>query len=755
MITAEFQPKLINTPIVTNTENPYVRCDIWAKDHSNIYQMFCSDWDRSSTQIYEREHLGATLVGLAGTRSLTNATLTTRKYVKKGGLFWLLIRASRQPINGNKYVKLYIDGELVGQINTLTGYLEHYKYLDFGYYDLTEGWHEFEIELDGLDAWVDHLLMYRLDHYSSESRASHYRLDWQDIEFTENAMGELNSATITLPLRERWNDPNLNIYSRKLFDFTDILNITVGNTPYDAKVKFGGYVLGLSENDEGTQLTVNGADRMMDFYRKPVYTNYLVGIAPVGDESYTFPVVQYGSGLECIRHASETCEFGPLNYGIEYPYTLDLDFRRPDDFNSVVVSGFYKTYSPNTGLKLGYTPLSYDYCNVVINTDYYAILWNSPYRPFNAVKDNILALKYYASGESCGQDTRIQFNIAVTMYKAGETLAQAKTYNIMFTGKATTSNLIGQEKPVLNGKEQITKFDLKAAFDKYAPSSEYHVYKVELIDAVDVSQMDARRNSVIHLLGLTAYPSTINSKFKVEQESSYPYEVITEILEKMGYVGWIDYGRTRREDIFMVGPEFNQASNLIAREGVNVLKVTDKSYDPYETIRNRRLMHYHYTEGDEDRTGVARYENKDSSARYGPGPWEAYEDATDINNQTDADIEVKRQVEKNSYPLTSFTLVMKGTTLLNPSQYIISHLPGYYLSGNYSTKTATHTINRDDGYITQISVNRPGSYYEYINKKLNNNLRKYAGINSKMMYNRAVLGNMGFLSVGAFGRRSY
>lgn len=756
MISAEFQPRLINTAPVNHTEDPFVKVEIWSKDQSNIYQLPCVNWDKSNSQIAERDLGGSRIVGLTGVRSLRNGNLTTRQYIKKGGLFWMLIRASRQPIFGNKYVKLYIDNELIGQINTLTPYAEHYKFLDFGYHELSEGWHDFKIELDGLDAWVDHLLMYRLDYYSSDHRKSRYRLDWENIEFTENSMGELNSADITLPLREEWNDPNLNIFSRKVFDFMDILNISVGNDWKDARVKFGGYVLGMDENDEGTQLTINGVDRLVDFYRKPVYTNYYIGLAPSGDDTYTFPVVQFGSALESIRHCSETCEFGPLTYGILYPYTLNLDFTRPDDYNQVVVNGFNKTYSPSTGLRLGYNPLDYDYCGVAQNTDYYGILWNSPDKPFDAAKDNLLCFKYMASGESCGIDTRVQLNIEVTMYRAGETIDDARTYTILFTGKTGASNIIGQIKPVLNGLNQLSKFDLKEAFDKYAPSSEYNVTKIVVRDSdVSTSQMEFRRNSIIHLLGLSAYPSVINKKMKVEQETSYPYEVIMEILEKMEYVAWVDYGRRRATDIFMLSPEMNLESPVRAVEGVNVLGVTDKSYAPYETIRNSRLMHYHYKEGEEDRTGSARYMNLDSIPRYGPGPWEDYEDSTDINNQTDADIEVKRHVEQNSYPLTSFTILLKGTPLLNPAQYMVSNLTGYYLVGNYGTKTVTHTITRDEGYISRVSVNRPGSYYSQVMNKLESNLKKYLNLESKMMYNRAVLNNMGFISAGAFGRRSH
>lgn len=755
MISAEFQPSVFGAPPVTHTEDPYVLAEIWARDPSNIYRFLCSEFDRSDGQVYERKLYGATVVGLHGGRSLTTATLTTNRTIQDGGMYWILVRASRQPINSNKYVSLSIDGELIGRINTLTPYIEHYRFLDFGYVNLTAGTHEFEIALDGLDAWVDHILMYRLDYFGSDNRKSNHRLDWSNIEFTENAMGEINTGEIIVPMREQWNDPNLNIYSRKVFDFGDIVNITVGSDWKDARVKFGGYVGSIGENDEGTELTISAVDRLVDFYRKPNYANYFIGVAATGNDNYMFPVVQFPTALEAIRHASETCEYGPLNYGIIYPYTHNLNFQRPEDAGSVVVSGFTKAYSPSTGIRIGYDKIAVNSCGISPTLSCYATLLDCEDNPFDAAIEDMLSLKYFAAGESCGTSSRVQFNIEVTMYKAGEDAGDAETYTILFTGKNDAVNIIGQGIPELNGSEVFLKFNLKEAFDKYSSSTEYNVIKVELVDTVTASQLEYRQNSVIHLLSLIPYDSDINTKMELTQETSYPYENIAAILEKMEYVAWVDYGRTRATDIFMMAPEMNEASVVEAVEGVNVLAVTDKDYAPYDNIRNRRMSHYHYTEGDTEKTGISMIENSDSVARYGPGAWESYEDQTEISTLEDANTENSRYVQQNSYPLTSFTLEMKGASLLNPSQYIVSKLMKHYLAGNYSAKTVTHTISKDKGYITKVSVNRPGSYYEEISEKIEKRVLKYMGIKSRSMYSQTALNNMNFASIGAFERSGY
>jgi hypothetical protein len=528
----------------------------------------------------------------------------------------------------------------------------------------------------------------------------------------------------------------------------------VGSSNNDARVKFGGYLLGWDETDDASEITFNAIDRLADLYNRPTYINYFIGVAPSG-ETDTFPQLQFASGLEAIRHANETSEYGLLSYGIEYPYNLYKDFRLPQDFDSVIASGFTKTLNPSTGLRLAYDKITIDHCGVNPNRNCSAVLFDNEGTPIDTRQGEILAIKYLASGESCGPNTRIQFNIKISMYLPGGTPDTAIDYNILFTGKPGASNVIGSIPPVLNGIEQIAKFNLKQAFDRVMPSTHYLITKIELVDVASDEQIRKRQKSSFNILNIMTYNTTINTKLALEQSTSYPYETITAILEKMGYVAWVDYGSKRAEDVFCMAPETNTASPVIAQEGVNVLDVTERSYAPRDTLRNRKKSHYHYKEGDNEKTGISFMENRDSVIRYGPGAKEDYEDQTEINNLTDANIENQRFIEQNSYPMESFTIVMKGTPLLNPSQYLISHLDGNYLKGNYSTKTATHSITQDEGYITRIGVNRPGSYYNQMMARIEEKIKIYRKIQSNMMYNRNVLTNMGFNSVGAFIRGGY
>lgn len=752
MDNAIFQPSLFPNAPFTITEDPYVLVEIYAKDPTNIISSDFITWEKSDTTIWQGRIEGTDCVGLHGGRSLSHAYLTKEIYINESGLYWVLIRSRRVPYNGGKSIGLSIDNVTKGNISSYSPW-DHYRYLDYGYMHISKGTHYFRVDLNGKDSWVDHIILYKLDYFSTEEKGIK-RLNYSKIEFTENAIGELNTADVTVALLEDWNKPNRNIYSRKVFDYADVFNICVGPSPHESKVKFGGYLIGWEESDDSTEITFNAIDRLSDLYNRPTYANYYIGVAPSG-ETDSFPQIQSASGLEAIRHANETCEYGLLSYGIEYPYGLYRDFRLKEHFDTVNVAGFIKTLSPSMGLRLGYDKIDVNSCGVNTNRYCSAVLFENKGNPVDISKNGIFAIKYFASGESCGFNTRVQFNIKISMYREGEGPNDATDYILLFSGKPGYSKVIGQLIPVLNGKIQIGKFNLKQAFDQIVPSTNYYVTKIELVDLVSDEQVNKRQKTSFNILEIIFEPPEVNTKLKLEQATSYPYENIVEIINKMGYVAWVDYGKRRAEDVLCMAPEMNTQSPVIAQEGVNVLDVTDKTYAPRESLRNRKKSHYHYQEGDDEKTGISFVENRDSVIRYGPGAREEYEDQTEINNLTDADIENRKFIEQNSYPMHSFTLVMRGTPNLNPSQYIISNLNGSYLNGRYSTKTVTHSITPEEGYITRISVNRPGSYYNMMMDKIEKKIEIYREIQSIMTYSRNSLKNMGFNSIGAFIRSGY
>lgn len=755
MIEAEFQPTLFNQGQQVITDDPYVFLEMWVKDHTNQYRSLCINWERSNSDIYTWKRNGATLVGLSSYKSLTTGYITTNKSVDETGTYWILLRTLRQPWQGNKTISLTIDGTLVGSANTYHQ-TEHYRYIDFGHIDLTSGNHAFRVDFDGKDSWVDHLILYKLDYYSSEETKSSRRLDWNNIEFTQNTIGDINTADITLPLRTEWNAPNRNIHSRMVFDRTDMLNIILGDSPDNIGVRFGGYLLGHSKNDELTQLTLHFADTLMDLYRQPNYANYAIGITPSSDNTYTFPITQFGSAFEAIRHLSDTQEWGIHSYGVTYPYKVYKNFKNPSDFNSVTSSGFEKTLAPSIGMKVEYGKVAVDSCGVTPDLNCQLTLFDSPSSPVDAINDNILYLKYFATGESCSKTNQVQFNIELTMYRDGEGPGDVETYNILCNGKAGESNVIGQESPTLDGKDQMIKFDLKKAFNNFANSGHYYITKVRITDTITSAQQESRTKSALFFIEFGLYSEDVNKSFELAQETSYPYENLAEILTKLGYVGYVDYARRRGLDVLCVSPEMNIPANIEAVSGVNA-RLTDITYDTQEDLRNAKLAHFKYKIGEDEYTGVSYAENSESVLSYGPGAWGAYESYSDINNQTDSDLETRRYVEQNSYCVNSFTLELYGCPLLNPANYIVSRLDNEYLGGNYPTKTVTYTLNREQSpkCIARVSVNRPGSYYNQLMDKLDKNLKKYVGIENRRQYDSRSLNNMDFISPGAFIREGY
>lgn len=754
MIAAEFQPNLFHQGQRVITDDPYILLEMFVKDHLNTYRFLCPNWERSHEDIYTWKRNGANIIGLTSGRSLSSAHIVTDRTIYESGTYWVLLRTLKQPWQGDKSVSLSIDGTQVGSANT-NHQTEHYRYLDFGHIELNSGTHEFRVDFNGKDAWVDHLILYKLDYYSSEETKSKLRLDWSDIEFTQNTMGDINMADVTMPLRSEWNDPNRNIHSRMVFDRTDIVNIILGDDPNNMSVRFGGYLLDWGISDDRSQITFNYADTLINLYRRPNYANYAIGISPSSDNTYTFPVIQMGSAFEALRHMSDTQEYGIMSYGILYPYTFYKNFKKPADFNSATTSGFIKTLDPSAGMRLTYDKVAVNSCGVVISDEAYAVLFNSPSNPFDAARDNIFYMKYLASGSSCNKDVRVQFNIEITMYRAGESPSESQVYNILFSGKAGESNVIGQETPILNGADQVIKFDLKKAFDDHVNSSNYYVTKVRLKDTITASQVDARKNSAITIIASGAYPDYLNKKFEVNQETSYPYENMVVILNELGYVAYVDYARRRGLDVLCVAPEMNEEAPIQVTTGYNAI-LTDDVYQTKDELRNAKLAHYNYKNGDVEETGISYAVNDESVLMYGPGPWEQYE-KLDANNQTDADLKTRKYVEENSYQMQSFTLKIFGVPLLNPSQYVVSSLMNEYLSGNYSTKTVAYTLNRDSDpkAVCRISVNKPGSYYTDLMDRLDKTLEKTLGIENRRQYDSRSLSNMDFLAPGAFVRGGY
>jgi hypothetical protein len=753
MIT-ETNPSQFHTNPITYHENPYCKIEIEAKDHTNIIRSDARSWTRNPKDLWVEKIGGSTSVGIQGSQAYTTATLTKTLNITEAGYYRIYIRALRQAWNLNAEITLKLDSTALKRYNTGTKQL-HYKWLDYGKKYLTTGDHSFEIDFNGKDCWVESVILHRIEDYTTDTPQHSHRLDIQNIEFTQNSVNELNTAKIELLMKEDWFTPGKNNYSNIVFDITDTINIFLGSDN-NTKNMFGGYIIGYELSDDNTILTLNCIDRFLDLHREPAYLNYAIGVNPRSDEQSEFPHLQFASAIEAIRYLIEHQEFGINSYRLEYPYGFYLNLTDQKVFENITVNGFSKVHDKRAGnpppcLRLGIDKFNVDSCGIISDTSMECVLFNSESNPYDATEYDILNFNYMSPGISSTDAYKLQFNVEVTMYKDGESVTDAKAYNILFTGKTGASNVIGSVKPVLNGRWQEFKPNLKTFFDNYSASNHYYITKVRLVNTVTQSEVDNRDKSIMYIDNPYSFDSDINTTMHIDQETDYPFMILQKICEEIGYTAYIEYARERKDDCLILAPIENDASTQLIIEGSNVVNVYNKTYAPKETISNRALRHYHYTRDETEYTGVAYAENLDSFYRY--GPFQHYENMSDTTLQADADKSALKHINDNAYGLISFSMDIIGSTLLEPSQYFVTSLKSHYLNGNYSPKAIIHTVNfKGDApsFKTQIDVGQPSQRFRDIIVDVNKQVKRLIRKDNRSMYDSRALSNLGFASPGAF-----
>jgi hypothetical protein len=751
MVLVDFRPNKFDTEPLQVIEDPYLEVRIRAKDHTNIYAEEFRSWT-PSVAIINQIWNGSNMVGLKSNSASSSVNLTRTITISDKGEYLIFIRHPRGPRDKNGKITLSIDGDTITDRQTYNTWWS-WNQANFGIVYLSSGSHTLTVNVTK-NSYVGRIYLYKMDTYKTASNHSNNRLDLNTMEFTNNSVNEANIATLNLAMNPDWYVPEKNYYSHMVFDFTDHITIFMGEDRKTARPLFGGYLSGMTLPEDPETIDIRFMDRLMDLYRKPVYQNFHLGTASKSNEQEDWPLINFSNVGELTRYLISTAEYPIHRYRVEYDYGFYLNFGDSDDYDQVRCTGFDKqwdsrTGNPAPGLKLKYGKLRVNSCSGLVSGAVEAIFFEEGGNSFDASYYNILSFNYLASG--VGTTYPIEFHVAVTMYKEGETSDDALEYIINFTGKTGESRIIGNVTPALNGTWQTFKFDLKAAFDKYAPSSNYYVTKVRFKDTYTPAQLLNRLNSVMWIDNMSTYNSGANVNASIEQGDSYPFDVLQAACEATNHVAYVDYGRERGDDVMVVAPVANKASDEVAVEGVNVLKVYNKDYSPFENVKNQALRHFHYPIGnDEFRTGKTMYENVDSIDRY--GPWEGYEDQSDVTNKTDSSNSAKSYVENYSYPWWDFSMDLLGTALVTPADYVVTRVSNHYLSGNSAVKAIIHTYDKEESpsWRTQIDVGRESRRFKKLVQRIKQDLLLARKRDYRTMYNSRSMRNLGLSSPGAF-----
>lgn len=736
-------------------KKPYVRVDILRKDPLNMFHMDCTQWDKSNADIYTTKMLqGEYWVGLSNGRSLTSGYIEFVKEITEAGQYWVLYKVYRNPTGGDKTVSLSIDGSEVGTKNTNYAH-PHGKYVDCGLVDLTTGDHTFRATFSGKEAWISHVIIYKMDLYSTEETGSR-RLSIGEIEFTENAVNEMDTARITMAMLGEWYRPNENPASRIIFERTDHVTIWVGTDGGEIVPKFGGYYWDHEYSEEPGEITIICVDRKQDLNKRPVYSNFYIGMAPKSGDINEFPNLKFSSAVEVIRYLLETCEYG-MNVAISNPHGFIKNFGDEDDFNSLNYGGFSVTQDPDhghpaPGLRVGYEKLAANSCGVTPDLDCYLDLFTDPLDPFDVDTHNIIAFDYMVSGASAGSDYAVQFNVEVTVNDI--------VYTILFTGKAGAANVIGTVPYTFNGIFQTFKFDLKdALLKKKGISPPFLVTKISLTDTLTPSQAAKRGGSIIILDNPTSFEDAFNAHFTLRSEAAYPLEVLRDICNQMGYVLYMEPGPTRGEDTIHLAPIGDQDSEETFTTGINVLKVSQIAYSSVDdNFCTAAFRHYTYKVKNEDKTGKSYVVDLDKKLRYGPGAFEHYEAlGEEIATQIDSDKNATAFLERFSDGVVGFTLEVEGTVLLTPANYAVTELAGYYLPERSEIKDIVHKIKFRESptYTTIIDCGWKGDYFMDRVSDIEERLKGQSRRAKEATYNTNAAKRMGTANSSAYIRKGW
>jgi len=705
--------------------DPYMRAEIEQIDHN--YNQFHSlkGWKRQypcTAALWD----GYTLTTLNPKSAYSSVNLTRTFTITSEGWYHIYFHVKRGPTHRGK-ARLYINDELIDEPYEAYHTIYHWKLVDFGLVYLNTGKNYFKINIDK-NVGVGQFFLYKIVKHDSNNITDYARkLDIQSLKFTQNSVNEFNTLSMPVTLKEEYYDDESP--SRFVFDgLTNRITLWMGQEYKDATAMFGGPIVSLKDSEDGI-LTIGAVDSLFDLYREPVYRNFEVNTSVKTDDSKLFPYSHKHNIFEVIRYLAETNEEGFDCSGLEYPQVFYWDFGDKKEFDRLQVSGYTKKWDqknghPKPGLRLGVGKRA-GLAKV--------ILWDNPEEPFDANIHNIFAFNYMYSPKSAKYATEMHF--AIDMYREGETAADAVTYHILFNSKEGSTNVIGKFNPTFNGKWNTGKFNIRDAFDKYAPSSAYYVTGVRIEDSLSTTQVKNRANSGIWLDNITCYDEDRNIKTTIDQEASYTFDIFQRICEDNDFSLYVDYGNTRREDVLVLRSNYDDVAEIQAMPS-NIIKIGEVSYDmKSHDVRNFAKRMYHPTVTEKKKVAhvvknkpskkkyqvkyvtengkkvkeYVYYTYKDEKVKknlsdldyvlssYGRyRKWENFKDLTDVTKKVDAETDATKYLNEHNIAPYGFTLTLNGTTLLKPNQYMLVDEDKRHLSGVYPIKSMIHNYKNNE-----------------------------------------------------------
>lgn len=735
LLTEYLNTSTSNSGIVVEEPAHYVRIDS-LNGNTNGIQLFYGH-EFTPNQTIERP--GSFWVGLSRNSSATSCTFTKTITLPYTGIYLIELMIWKRPQTTQNFTVTF-DG------NTILTESAHNDWEDYGTVvrcpileRVSSGSHTLTVTLPkhAFIAWAKISHINRYTSGETIDKSNNQRLDINELEFTQNGVTELNTATIDMLLDDKYFVDYEN-HQPLVFDLGDHVTIACGSDKKTLVPLFGGYVSGWELDDE--TLKVVCVDRLWDLQRVPIYKNFSIGYLPQNDTG-RMPFTQFPTVYEIARYLCTSLY--QLKFNAKTSDAIFYNnFNTATDVNNLTVSGdnletSWETVFGNPAPCMRVRASGYGKGSI--------LLYQSPFGEWDAKEYNYFNFDYYSSGGSNRQPLR--FNVEFDVDVSGNGVA---TYTVMFNGTYVSTRNIGSVTPLFNGSWNHFTVDLKSLLDKKNPGSSYIVRAVRLKFENTYEQTYNPRCSSIYIDQVMAYKEISATPRYESADTKTAYEELEDLCKKTGFMAYIQPGMERRDDILVMKPErfYTVATEFI--EGYNIRSISNCEYNPVEWgLYNHAHRTFNYNE---NTSGTVEYTVPESAKRY--GVISDHEFLSDVTTYEDANAEVNRFLEQNSWKYPAFTVSIQGTPFIEPGQYARVVAPSKRLDSHYIIQSIVHKMNiRDSEYETDVSFNRPGLRFINILRDIKKNIRRNGVIDARINYGRFGLTALGGeTSTGAFGR---
>jgi len=535
---------------------------------------------------------------------------------------------------------------------------------------------------------------------------SETRLDLIDIDFTFNGVNEVDSGVIKVAFKEDFYTDD-NPYSTLGFDAWDPVTIWIGEDMMSTIPMFGGYVSGWTLNDDRTELSIHIVDRLMDLSRTFVWRNFSIGYIPE-ETSGKFPFTQFPNVNEIARYLAST-DFGINFEAITRDYILYNNFEASTNVTGLTNSGWTAEWQPMFGHpapSMKIRPGALNRSELTIFSDTLGTWDAKVYNYFN--------FDYYVSG--AGIIYPVKFNVEIDMYQAGELPTSASTYTVLFTGPSVTSNVIGTVLPRYDGEWNNFLVDLKALFDAYDPSENYYISEIRFVGYPDEHQLLNNRCSSIYIDHIMGYRDFQSAPRYASADTKTPLHELQDLCEKCNQIAYVRPGEERRDDKLIMIPKRFYTLPIDIVEGENLLAVSSLEYLPMDWgLTNFAHRTFNY---DDTRTGAIVKKELDSIQWYNYVM--DHEFLSDVKTQLDAERLATNQLNEKAFHYPSFDVLVKGSVLFEPGQYINVTIPSRRIRGPQEVKSIKYRLDCVNNFFTtELSFNQPHrSFMHYIRQSM-------------------------------------